>query len=1207
MYKKYNQIVCVPQGYTFKTRLLMKLSILLTCMAIFSATANSLAQKVTLTAKKSPLIDVLNKISQQSDYDFVLVQDVLRHAQPVTIDFKNSDLSEVLASIFLQQPLDYKINDKSILIYKKEVYNQSQATLNIQGRVVDETGNPLRGANIQVSGKKRMTTSDQQGAFKLEELEHDARILVSYVGYITRELKATADMGNIVLQIKEDAIDAVNVVINTGYQRISKERSAGSFAKPDMEVVHERSASMNILQRLDGLIPGLVVNNSPTAVGNPFMIRGLSTINANKNPLIVVDGIVISDVSLINPNDVNDVTVLKDATAASIWGARASNGVIVITTKQGGANQPLKINYEGFVNLKGKPEFDYFPTLNSAQYIQASKEIFDPINWPYNTASDYNPFAKKVGIAPDKQILYDMHRGVLSPVAGEKMLDSLAALNNHKQIRDIWYQQAFTSNHNLSISGGKTGHSFYSSLGYTKSQYAEKGNSDDRYKVNLRQDFNFGKHLQAYLINDITMIRGRENRPIKINSRFLPYQLFQDADGNSISMPYMGRVSEETRAFAEARSKISLDYDPIKDQFAGDTKSNMLNTRSVLGLTLRIVPALRIESVYGFNTENGKHQDYNDNSKYTQRYDIVTFTHAPTDGAVPKYYLPELGGKYAVSTGIERDWTIRNQLVFDQNWHQGQHQLTALAGHEAQDQFAQSNRSVAFGFNRKLLTSAVLDYATLISPGYQNTVLPTGSNVSALGINAEQLFTEVEGRNRFISYYGNIGYSFKNRYTLNASIRNDQSNLFGKSKAAQGKSVWSAGAKWALSKEDFFAGISENIKDLALRATYGLTGNSPIPGSSASEDVLEPLRNPQLPNGLGLMIGTPGNPSLTWESTKSLNLGLDFTLPGDRIYGTLDYYHKKTSNLLGAMEVNPLSGFNSIVGNLGDMDNKGLELSLGSLNLYTKNWTWRSHATLSYNKNKVKRIELPETISSGADKIGQTYMPGYAAFAIFTYDFIGLDNLGDPLVRLADGTETKINSDVMAEDVRYMGTAQQPWSGGLFNNLTYKNFNLNIGLVFHLGHVLLRDVNTLYTTEAGNSYISAGNFTTGNFHAEFADRWKKPGDELHTNIPSFVSSDSENMSRRDYHHYTLGSLNALDASFIKIRDIMLSYNLPKSFLKNANIKKLSVQAQLANLMLWKANNADIDPEFHGSRSGWSGLRTMRSGQAMVTFGLKLTL
>lgn len=1197
-----------------KRQINMRIKVILFLMiaGLMQVNATGFAQKVTIKMQQSSIKKIITELGKQSGYDFVYDAKVLAKASPISIDVVNATLTEALDRCFKGQPIQYKIEGKGVIISENtRTANETGRPTTIlqeriKGRIVDQKGNPLAGASIQVLNTNRSTRSDAEGQFELSNVPSTATLSITYLGYQTLTLKATADLSTIVLKNLDVNIDEVEVVINTGYQSISKERSTGAFVKPDMNVVGERSATMNILQRLDGLVPGLAINNSPGATANPLLIRGLSTINANRSPLVVVDGIVSSDVSIVNPNDVADITVLKDATAASIWGARATNGVIVITTKKGDKQGKAKVVYDGFINLKGTPEYDYFPTLNSAEYIKASTEIFDFVNWPYNTASAHNPNSKRVGIAPDKQILYDMARGVLDAQTGRSMLDSLAAISNLDQIGSLWYQPAFTTNHNLSISGGKDWHSFYSSLAYTKDQYAEKGRSNDRYKINVRQDFEFGKRFKAYLINDITNGINKSRRPIAVDSRFLPYQLFQDAQGNSLSMPYMGSVSEETRAYAEQRSKISLDYDPIKDQYNGDTKGNALNTRSVLGLNLNLTSDFRFEGVYGYNTENSKNQVYDDNAKYTNRYELVNFTYAPTPESNPVYYLPEKGGKYSVGTTMSRSWTVRNQFVFDKSWMNGMHQLTALAGHEAQDQLIQNNRSFTYGFNRKLLTAPSLDYKTLINPGYKNTVLVNGSSSSALNVNAENLFSEGESNYRFLSYYGNFGYTYNNRYAVNGSIRNDQSNLFGKSKAAQDRSVWSIGGKWIISKEDFFNSLKDHVSELSVRATYGLTGNSPIPGSSASEDILSPLTNPRLPNGTGLYIKTPGNPSLTWESTKTTNFGLDFGLVGNRLSGSIDYYNKQTYDLLGPMEINPLTGFNTIVGNLGDISNKGIEVTLNSLNLSGNDWSWRTQVNFSYNKNVVKEIKLAQQITSGDDKIRQSYLPGHTAFAIHAYDYVGLDDLGDPLVRLADGTVTKVNKDVMADDVLYMGTAQQPWSGGLFNNLQYKNFNLNVGLVFNMGHVLIRDVNTLYYSEAGNAYINSGDFKSGNFHAEFADRWQKPGDESITNVPSFISSSAISRSRRDVNHYIYGNLNVLDASYIKIRDIMLRYKLPQSLLEKSKISQVSFNAQVSNLMLWKANKAGIDPEFQNTRSGWSGSRVMRTDQGLVTFGVNLS-
>ncbi len=298
--------------------------------------------------------------------------------------------------------------------------------------------------SFEYSGKA--TTTNKAGYFSLSGLDENATLVITGVNLEDLEVKVNGRT-NITIVVKIRVLESEEVVVkavNTGYQKLSKERSAGSFSKPDMEVVNNRTGTMNIIQRLDGLVPGLVINNSPDAQrnGTQFLIRGLNTINTSKAPLFVVDGIVMEDISFINPNDVADITVLKDATAASIWGTRASNGVIVISTKKGGRNQLLKVEYDAFLNFRGKPDFDYFPVLNSAQYIQASKELFDPVNYPYSTASLYNPAIANVGIAPDKQVLYDMHRGLISEAAAHGNARQSCSPQQYQPDREYFLSQS---------------------------------------------------------------------------------------------------------------------------------------------------------------------------------------------------------------------------------------------------------------------------------------------------------------------------------------------------------------------------------------------------------------------------------------------------------------------------------------------------------------------------------------------------------------------------------------------------------------------------------------------------------------------------------------------------------------------------------------------------------------------------------------------
>lgn len=1218
---------------------IMKLSVLFLLIGIFQLQAVTLAQRISLRADRISLERTFGEIKKQTGYDFVYDESLIKQVAPLNLNIQNKSLDETLQHILSAHQLSYSITDKIVTVKRKESKKEAITTDQRQqgiivGTVLDEKGNPLVGVTIVIEGKDKGTQTDSKGGFRIEAAIGD-RLNCRLLGYY-HEIKSIDKYGSgiiVVLKNRVEDLDAVNVV-NTGYQKISKERSAGSYSNPDMAVIADRSSSMNILQRLDGLVPGLTVNTAP-GTNNPLLIRGLSTIGiegtygdyqgTNRNPLYVVDGIAIDDISNINPQDVENITVLKDATAASIWGARASNGVIVITTKKGGFSERLHINYNAFMNFQGKPDLDYIPTLSSAQFIQAAKEMFNPVLYPWSQISASTGSGSS-GIAPHEQILYDQYRGIITQAQADRSLDSLSSLNNHQQIKDLFYRNASVMNHSLSLRGGGQKHSFYGSAAYTNTVSPRPGEANDTYKINLRQDFKFNNWLQMYLITDLTNNTSSAKRTQTIDYRFYPYQLFKDANGNPIATPYIGYGSESVRANWESLSGVDLNYIPLNEMDYGFTKNNGWNARITTGAKIDLYKGLRFEGVYGYIKGTNRRTSYDDAKSYLNRTELAEFTTVPSPGAAPKHILPTTGGTYSAYQNNMQNWTVRNQLIYDQDWADRMHQLTILVGQEAQSQLFLTNESKVRGYDLDLQTYAYLDYERLRTSGVANPVIANNLGKSILW---DVPFRQTETEIRFTSYYGNLGYTLNRKYTLNGSWRVDKSNLFGMDKSAQNRLVWSAGAKWILSEEEFAKNWNWT-NNLALRATYGITGNSPLPGTASSYDILMAQNSGFLMNGKGLRIATAANPKLTWESTKTLNLGVDFSILDSRIFGSIDWYGKKTENLLGMMTVNGFTGYSSIVGNYGDMQNNGIEFNINSINIRKNNFSWSTGLVLAYNKNKITQLNDPTALTTGSQKINASYATGYSAFSLFAYEYAGLDNIGDPQIRLADGSITKTRSVATPEDILYMGTFQPIWSGGLTNTFRYKDFTLAANASFNLGHVMRRDVGPNHILEgyyAGRmtkhrnvlSGSSQSGFTGGQLHPDFLDRWRKPGDEAFTNVPAYVPNQSESDSRRDADYYRKGDINVVSASYIKLRDITLSYRLPETVCRKIKTDDISLRLQVSNIMLWKANSYNIDPEFHDAHSG---LRTptasqlyavdqmvhtqnYRFGQGSVTFGVNV--
>jgi len=1205
MYKKYTYKLGMPKGYARQILLIMRLTTIILIMAITQVSASTYAQRITLTEKNANMRSVFDRISDQSGYNFVFTSDLLKKTRPVTINVKNMQLDKVLEQIFADQPVSYTIEDKTVVIKVQErgFFNNLMSNflaITVRGKVLDEKGQPLVGASVALKGKNRSVKTDVNGAFYIDNVEENDRLVIRYIGYLDKEIVALQDLGTIRMDVSVGDLQELNVTVNTGYQSLPKERSAGSFAKPDMEILASRSGSMSIIQRLDGLVAGLTVNNSPGATQNPFLLRGLTTVGTEiltgvfsgtpRSPLYVVDGITMDDITSINPQDVEDITVLKDASAASIWGARAANGVIVITTKKGVSNEKVKIQYDGFVNLQGKPDLDYFPVLSNQQFIQAAEEIFNPTLYPYTPTSTY---------APHDLLLYGL---ATNPVAARRGLDSLAAINNKQQIRDLWYRNGMLMNQTISVSGGGQRYSFYGSGAYTANRSNRPGEKNDTYKINLRQDFSIGKRVKLNLITDLTNNVTNQPRNITVDNRFYPYQLFQDADGNNISMPYMAGISESNRLDYETRSRIDLNYNPMDEVERGYTKGDMFLSRNVLGVNVKLIDGLSFNGTYGFVKGNTKTETYDDSKSYPLRRELLEFTVAPTSASTPVYYLPTTGGTLGIANANQRNWTIRNQLNYGKSWKDGLHQLNMLMGQEAQESLTATNTSKVRGFNELLQNYTLLDYATLNSTGVANPVLP---NLGARSVLTEGYFGVNSGTPvRFTSYYANGAYTFKGRYTANSSLRIDKSNLFGLDKSAQNKPAWSAGVKWLLTEESFLKEI-DWLNSLGLRTTYGVGGMAPSPGTAASFDVIASTGSVFLPNNRGLAIATPANRSLSWESTTTLNLGLDFSVLKSRLNGSVDFYQRKTTDLLGQVPTNNFTGYANIVGNIGDMKNDGVELTLNSVNVTGNGFRWSSLLNLAYNKNKITTLTNRIPVTTGNGRVTEQYVAGYPAYAVFAFEYAGLDAVGDPQVKLADGTITKLPNATKPEDIRYMGTSQPVWSGGFSNTFSYKSLSLSANAIFNLGHVMRNDVNTFYSGSRFTSFTLAQGFASGNVHADFAKRWKQAGDELVTDVPSFESNVTLNGSRRSLNYYSLADINVVSASYIKLRDITLSYAMPQSVMKWTKADQITLRAQVSNLMLWRANDSGIDPEFQLANGANGGVRTLLTNQGTVTFGLNV--
>ncbi|WP_177192145.1 SusC/RagA family TonB-linked outer membrane protein [Chitinophaga arvensicola] len=1188
----------------------MKLTMLLLTVGFLNVSATALSQNVSLSGKNLPLETVFKEVKQQTGFIFLYPEIVLSKAKPVEVHVSNMPLNTFLEVLFKGQPLTYFIESKTInvtLLPDARANDRqpelspgtnylSDTLVNVQGRVSNDKGEFVGGILVSVKLGKAAAVTDDQGYFNIRNISSKSVLVFIGFNYQAKEIRVPQNgYAAVTLTTKVLQLDSVVVRnINTGYQILKKERATGSFGQPNMEVFSQRTGSMDVMARLEGLVPGLTVNRGQVTNSNgngiatqSVVIRGASSIQLGTEPLYVVNGVVTNDFATVNLDDVTDITVLKDAAAAAIWGARAANGVVVVTTRQGAKNQRLTIGYSGFVNFQGKPDFDYLKRLNSAQYIQAAKETFDPKTYPWATLS-------RQSVAPHDVILYNQYRGLITAAQANKSLDSLAAIDNSGQISDLLYRNAMTTNHTISASGGNNIYSFYASLGYTSVASNTPGQKNNSYRINVTQNLHPNKRIQVTLNTQMTnVITSGKNYP-GVTNTFLPYQLFKGPSGENLPMSYLLGFSDSLRQNYQARSATNLDYIPLDEVNYKYTQSNTLAFNVTANVGVNIWKGLSFQGTYGFMREPGNVTSYQDSKTREQRNTLLSLTVAPTIGSTPVYYYPTTGGLYTNSSNDQRNWTVRNQLVYAANPRNGKDALNIQVGQDAQESFGSRATTTIPGYDAALNSYPAIDYATL-RKGVPGTILGFGSLTT-------QPYVYIQNQSRFTSYFALASYSYQQKYSLDLSWRQDHSNLFGHDESTQNKPIWSVGGKWQIGKESFMKRTNNWQNMLALRATYGITGNSPYVGAASLFDILRVVdANQQIGAvaGNALSISQPANTTLSWEITHTTNLGLDFSLLKDRISGSLDVYNKMTTGLIGNVTLNPFSGFASQTGNIGELSNKGIELALKTVNIKLRDFSWSTNIAFSYNKNKLlSYVDVNPQFFNANSKITSSYQVGYSLGPLFAYRYAGLDNMGDPQIYIKDHAVSKALDAATPDDVAYMGTMRPTFNGGLSNTFSYRGISLSVNMIYSLGNVMRREMNQFYT---GRMWSSTA-FNGPTISPEFLDRWKQPGDEQKTNVPSYVAG-SASSSRRSVGYYVYGDLNVVSADYAKIRDITLGYDLPAYLLQRIKIRNIRVYAQATNFLVWTANSDHADPEYSSIQNGG---RTLPPFKHSFSLGTNIT-
>lgn len=1136
----------------------------------FCPVGNAFAQadtKVTITVKDALIRTVLDQLQREAKIHFVYDEENIDAGKRVSLSYAQTPLNVVLDDFCKQTSLQYEVKRNLILILpaKADKNEGKNVSFYMTGTVTNETGESIIGATVMIGGTGQGTVTDMNGRYSLRVAPGDL-VSFTFVGMADKVVKAQE--GQKVVDVKMGTnTTALSDIVVTGYQTLSKERATGAYS-----VISEKSMKgkleTNVLSRIEGLVSGI----NRTSEGG-MVIRGITTIKGGREPLYVVDGMPYEgSLGSINPADVQNITVLKDAAATSIYGARAANGVIVISTKRGQTGK-TKVSYNGSMKITPKPDIGYLNLMNSSELVDMQIEGFKYFH------IDYKNLNRRYSVNPVMALLYKHEKKELSDTQLSDALLPYRNLDNRKQIEDEFARTGIVHQHNLSISGGTETNRYMATINYTGAYGNQKHQSSDFIGFSLNNDVDFFRWLSADF--GVTGNFSREKSDngassyVGLITYYPSYFMLRDREGNPLN--FQRNKSEYELKRLQSIGLFDETYNPINNRAEENQRSNGNYYRLHAGLKFKIMEGLDVDLKYQTENSYSKSRQLYSNLSYSVRNMVNDAAQYDKKKGTLTLNVPK-GGQLDENRGESYSYTMRAQVNFNRVFF-GKHAVSALGGAERRLVRTTGSQNYYMGYDDNSLMVKPFN-PLVLSPVRDTEALDNSFNWEYASKNQQ-----IHSEDRFVSFYANGSYTFDERYSLTGSIRIDQSDLFGTDPKYQYRPLWSVGGGWQLANEAFMADFSW-INRLNLRLTYGIGGNVPKEAGPYM-NIMDSGYNNWV-GDFGSNISNPPNPQLRWEKTASTNIGVDFAFWNSRLSGSVDYYYKKSTDLLGNRNADPTLGWSSLTVNYGSMFNRGVEVGLQSVNIQNKNFTWSTNAVFSYNKNElINLVGTQESVFYYSANNVQAV--GYPMNSLFSYRYAGLDpKNGNVWVYNSNGE--KVSNVSSVKDLVYSGTRDPKYTASLKNFFSYRDFELSFMFVYYGGHVL-RDIVAGYL----------GGAPGANLNRKALNHWRKPGDE---EIPGIAPSFNKDTDPARDQAWFSANAHVKKADYIKLRDVSLSYNLPKNWLRKYAIESAAITCQISNVWWWAANGS-IDPEAYSTAAGYGRGSLSLPSPTTYTLGLSL--
>lgn len=1036
-----------------------------------------------------------------------------------------------------------------------------------------ETLSPIAGADIQDIGGKILTTSDKLGIFTLPaSIGNISSLTIHALGYNEEAFTVPINFRDTIkIFMTPTSRNLKEVIVFTGYNQLPKERATGSFTQIGIDRFNEQ-VSTNVLDRLPAIANGVAMDRVSSVQGR-LSVRGLSTIRGPKEPLIVVDNFPYEgDINNINPNDVESITVLKDAAAASIWGARAGNGVIVVTTKKATTGQPLTIDFSANVTLGSKPNLYYSPWMSSSDVIDVEQMLYKEGFFTSQINSRNKP-----ALSPVVELLLAQAEGRVSEEAVINSLDRLRRIDVRDEFHDHIYSRALQQQYYLGMRSGGKKTSWTATVGFDNN----RDNLDalsERITIRAHQTTQISNNLG--FTSNINYTHGwTKNGRQGINDisfrtgSLFPYTEFIGRNGEPLAMvkdlrqSYLEEI--DTEGLLDWRYYPLIEYQHLNN--SNTLSSFLLDT----GLDYKLPLGFSADIKYRYERQYNNGRNLSGLESYVTRNLINSFTEKENGNII--HNVP-VGDILDLSQSTLQSHNVRGQINFDRSF-QGAHDLNGFIGGELRAANTMGNSYRLYGYDQNTLTFGQVDHTSThpnFITGSRSFVPNPGGLTSTLA--------------KFVSIYSNLGYTYKNRYTVSMSARRDASNMFGVNVNNRWTPLWSLGASWNISNETFFK--SDLVSFLKLRGTYGYSGNVD-PSMSALTTIRYTTNSPYTLTPMAIF-NNFANPDLKWETTGILNVGLDFSLKNRRLSGTIEYYRKNGRDLFGRSPVDVTTGVGKdVTKNVASITAKGLDVEISSVNIDRSKFKWQTHLNFNINRDEVSEYYLPSQLGNSFVGLSNSVagVEGLPIYSTFSYKWGGLNPENGTPLGFSDGEKTDnysliTGNGTSVDDLVYHGPRMPTKFGSIGNTFSYGNLSLAFRLTYKLGYYFRRSTIRYYSL-----------YQNGEGHSDFYERWQQPGDELKTDIPAMVYPATSQMENFYIHSEPFVERG----DHIRLQYINLSYDFKFFPVSKFAIRSLRAHLICNNLgILWRSNSRSLDPDL-----GFTSANTLPAPRTFV-LGLKAT-